>query len=300
MLSEFNKLCGLYADREYVGKVINLNNVSHSTIRELEIEGETKEVGNGDKSPDNPYELVRSKPELKICGRNLYKPVFGVLNKNINFDGEWFSVENFTNSSETTSYNLNFYTTDFSMIADGEYTIISEISEIDISGNTSSINFVSTADYSPSNAFSVFNSSAPSKITTPTKIIEYKEANTENATLLLRSYISIPVGVTIKKLKWRMVIYKGYISEENYIYKPYKEQDIKMISKNLYDISETKFSDLALEWNIDEENGTLSISNLPSFESGMKNYFFSYALNDDFKPNTAYTFVVEILEATYN
>lgn len=66
MLNEFKKLCRLYADREYTGKQISLNNVSHSKIRQLEIVGETKEIGEGEKSPGNPYLLVGSKPALKI------------------------------------------------------------------------------------------------------------------------------------------------------------------------------------------------------------------------------------------
>lgn len=66
MLNEFKKLCRLYADREYTGKQINLNNVSHSRIRDLEIVGETKEIGEGEKSSDNSYLLVGSKPVLKI------------------------------------------------------------------------------------------------------------------------------------------------------------------------------------------------------------------------------------------
>lgn len=71
MQSEFNKLCKLYADREYTGKQISLNSVSNSRIRNLEIVGETKEIGEGEKSPSNPYLLAGSKPELKICGKNL-------------------------------------------------------------------------------------------------------------------------------------------------------------------------------------------------------------------------------------
>lgn len=66
MLNEFKKLCRLYGDREYTGKQINLNNVSHSRIRGLEIVGETAEIGKGEKSPGNPYLLVGSKPALKI------------------------------------------------------------------------------------------------------------------------------------------------------------------------------------------------------------------------------------------
>ena len=66
MQSEFNKLCRLYGDREYTGKGISLNNVSHSKIRQLEIVGETAEIGEGEKSPSNPYLLVGSKPALKI------------------------------------------------------------------------------------------------------------------------------------------------------------------------------------------------------------------------------------------
>lgn len=71
MQSEFNRLCRLYADREYTGKQINLNNVSHSKIRNLEIVGETKEIGEGEKSPDNPYLLVGSKPSLKVNEQNI-------------------------------------------------------------------------------------------------------------------------------------------------------------------------------------------------------------------------------------
>ncbi len=58
MQSSYRDLIKLYADREYNGKMISLGNVSHSRIRSLEVMGETVEVGEGDKSPDNPYELV--------------------------------------------------------------------------------------------------------------------------------------------------------------------------------------------------------------------------------------------------
>lgn len=71
MQSEFKNLCRIYGDREYTGKGISLNNVSHSKIRQLEIVGRTKEIGKGEKSPSNPFNLVGSKPEIKICGKNI-------------------------------------------------------------------------------------------------------------------------------------------------------------------------------------------------------------------------------------
>lgn len=67
MQSSYRDLIKLYADREYNGKMISLGNVSHSRIRSLEVMGETVEVGEEDKSPDNPFELVGStNPILKI------------------------------------------------------------------------------------------------------------------------------------------------------------------------------------------------------------------------------------------
>lgn len=71
MQSEFKNLCRLYGDREYTGKLISFNSVSNSRIRNLEIVGETKEIGEGEKSPYNPFNLVGSKPEIKICGKNI-------------------------------------------------------------------------------------------------------------------------------------------------------------------------------------------------------------------------------------
>lgn len=70
MPNKFNELCKLYADREYTGKQISLNSVSNSRIGNLEIVGETAEIGEGEKSPGNPYFLAGSKPEIKICGKN--------------------------------------------------------------------------------------------------------------------------------------------------------------------------------------------------------------------------------------
>lgn len=58
MQRAYKDLIKLYADREFTGKSINLNNVSHSRIREIEIIGETTEVGEGTKSPDNPFALI--------------------------------------------------------------------------------------------------------------------------------------------------------------------------------------------------------------------------------------------------
>lgn len=260
MQSEFNKLCSMYADREYTGHIISLNNVSHSKIRNLEIVGETKEFGEGDKSPDNPYELVSSSPELNVCGDNLYKPVFGSFNENIKFDGEWFTIENVTNTGSSIKY-LNFYTMDFSHIIDGEiYTVIGEILEVDISENTSHINFAVTMDYAPPNEYSVFGSMKAIKITAPSKIIEYKEANIEKATLFLRSFISVPSGGTINKLKWRMAVYKGNITEENYAYRLYTEQNMKMISRNIFNINSE------VDWNnnvnIQVTDNSITVTNI--------------------------------------
>lgn len=61
MRNQYRDLIKLYADREYTGKSIILNNVSHSKIRELEILGETTEAGEGTKSPENPFTLISSK-----------------------------------------------------------------------------------------------------------------------------------------------------------------------------------------------------------------------------------------------
>lgn len=120
-------MCGLYADREYTGKVINLNNVSHSKIRALDIEGETKEIGEGDKSPDNPYELVESKPTVKIIGKNILNPdnkfISGYLN-NFNADAEsgsdqtmyrtfWINMPFKTGDKITISSNNDFYVVRF-------------------------------------------------------------------------------------------------------------------------------------------------------------------------------------------
>ena len=74
MRNQYRDLLKLYADREYTGKNIALDNVSHSKIRELEILGETAEIGAGEKSPDNPFTLVNSYPTAKIVGKNLLNP----------------------------------------------------------------------------------------------------------------------------------------------------------------------------------------------------------------------------------
>lgn len=72
MRSSYSDLIKLYVDREYNGKVINLNNVSHSRIRGLEIIGETTEVGEGEKSSTNPYTFKGCEnPMLNICKENV-------------------------------------------------------------------------------------------------------------------------------------------------------------------------------------------------------------------------------------
>ena len=81
MQNQYRDLIKLYADREYTGKSIILNNVSHSKIRELEILGETTEVGEGTKSPDNPFTLVScNSPTITIYGKNILNPSGNFIN----------------------------------------------------------------------------------------------------------------------------------------------------------------------------------------------------------------------------
>ena len=84
MQRAYKDLIKLYADREFTGKSIALDNVSHSRIRELDILGETAEIGEGEKSPDNPFTLLGSYPAAKIVGKNLLNPngkfIYGYLN----------------------------------------------------------------------------------------------------------------------------------------------------------------------------------------------------------------------------
>lgn len=75
MRSSYRDLIKLYADREYTGNIIALSNVSHSRIRECEVMGQTIEVGEGEKAPDNPFQLVGCEnPVLKIGEQSMTIP----------------------------------------------------------------------------------------------------------------------------------------------------------------------------------------------------------------------------------
>ncbi len=84
MRSSYRDLIKLYADRDYSGRTININNVSHSRIRSLEILGQTTETGEGVKGPDNPYELVVcTEAVINVCEDNLANPQAAWYNSNI-------------------------------------------------------------------------------------------------------------------------------------------------------------------------------------------------------------------------
>ena len=75
MRNNYRDLIKLYADREYTGNIISLNNVSHSRIRGFEVMGQTVEVGEGEKAPDNPFQLVGcANPVLKIGEQSMTIP----------------------------------------------------------------------------------------------------------------------------------------------------------------------------------------------------------------------------------
>lgn len=71
----YRNLIKLYTDREFSGRNITLNNVSHSTIRSLEVIGETVENNEGEKSIGNPSVFYDcEKPILNVAENELEIP----------------------------------------------------------------------------------------------------------------------------------------------------------------------------------------------------------------------------------
>lgn len=87
MQSEFNKFCRLYFDKNYVQKNIDLKNVSNSKFKKLKVLGETKETGQGLKSPLNIYNLQGCEANLSISNKK-NNP------QKINIDSSLYSVKN--------------------------------------------------------------------------------------------------------------------------------------------------------------------------------------------------------------
>ena len=86
--------------REFAGEHVGVNYTVNDSAY-IEVEGKTVEIGTGEKSPDNPYELKSVSGNLVSAGRNLFD---GVLRA-----GYWahnISPTVFQSSGEVTSSNL--------------------------------------------------------------------------------------------------------------------------------------------------------------------------------------------------
>ena len=234
MRNQYRDLIKLYADREYTGKSISLDNVSHSRIRELEILGETSEIGAGEKSPSNPFTLVGAvSPAVTVNGqtlpmvsKNLYnldnisKYAFLTVNDNIiNFIP--FST------TETGKWLLFAYEDKSNYMPETKYTIVLTIIEADMTGEavlqiTSNRTGIG---YSDDNITDV-----PIKVTfeSPTTykqtFVTQRKDGFESAQYAFRQLLYLPPNTAINSLKIQISIYRADdIDLDTFTYEPYQD-----------------------------------------------------------------------------
>lgn len=291
MQSEFNKLCSMYADREYTGHIISLNNVSHSKIRNLEIVGETKEFGEGDKSPDNPYELVSSLPELKIVKENLANPANYFYNSNI----KSAEVKDEGISGTSNQYGTYFIGVIFRVqpgktyyFTYGEYTsslntILSPkvyyFTEKPINGKYSDISS-KTIRYEIGSGF-------PMAINIPENC---KYAAVGFSSTVDNGYTAGDV-ITVNNLTVSL-------NKNQKLYKPYIEQSVKIISKNLYSPFKDNFLQFNKKFSL-SENNYITLADAKNESENNLYMYYTYDRIDLFSENTKYTFILEVAEAEY-
>lgn len=230
MQNQYRDLIKLYADREYTGKSIILNNVSHSKIRELEILGETTEVGEGTKSPDNPFTLVGAKsPAITVNGqtlpmvsKNLYNPAAGNytdLSENLGVDDEGYIYLKNSISPVSTQTDLMFsYKKSNVFKSNTKYAFVVEIKNKNASGNITI--YVCSDGWKNSffdDSFLVSDNGVYKKVLTTI-------SDFTNRTVALRSMIRINNGASLTSLKFRISVYcANDIDITNFVYQPYKD-----------------------------------------------------------------------------
>lgn len=225
MQSEFNKLCKQYADREFIGKNISLNNVSHSRIRDLEILGETAEIGEGEKGPNNPYAIVGCSPTLKVCGKNL-------LDENNKFINGYLDA--FNDSAEVGTQVNVFRTFWLSMpLKKGDKITISSKNNFYIVRFMDNNNIKYTSNCYLPHSWTITN-------------------DCNSIQISFREEVAGSTFTFDNLADCKIQIEKGSDATE---YEPYKEQSAKMISRNIFNYS-TWIDALALR-QVPVYNGTL-------------------------------------------
>lgn len=286
MQSEFNKLCRLYTDREYAGNVLSLNNVSNSQIRDLEIMGEMKEIGTGEKSPNNPYELIESTPELIVCGYNI-----------ANCNNYVYKTNNVLTEPITT-YNSLMTTKKATSGTNGFFGIVCKV-------NPSTKYFIKyptlSFDEIEEDIFKVITCKEyDKKPANDDHNVEYLKSTSLNGDISITTtdntkYIAICVQIGYA-YEGNITISDVMVSLSDVDYKPYGEQRAKMVSRNLYNTVSENYKMLN---NINIEDTYLYIVNTANSGDSIMYSNYYYQNKDFFKTNTDYTIVCEVIEADY-
>lgn len=288
MQNQYRDLIKLYADREYTGKSIALDNVSHSRIRELEILGETAEIGEGEKSPDNPFTLVGAvNPEIVISKKNLA------------------NCKNYV-------YRLND-TIVTNPVATNNILTISKV----IDGTTNAF-FGVICKVNPNTRY---------YIKKPAIVLENTEVSITQPQIVVLEYLGKPTNETFSSdyIKTTVINRDGYLTmskNTEYIvvraqiagayegdvtmsdvmisltggdYEPYVEQTLPMVGRNLYEPIVDNFVELSDNLGVDND-GYIYLKS--AIQSGDENtsLWFDYKPKSIFYPNTKYTFIIEIAD----
>lgn len=288
MLRAYKDLIKLYADREYSGKSIALDNVSHSKIRLLEILGETAEIGEGEKSPDNPFTLVGAvSPEIVISKKNLANCKNYVYRLNDTIVTNPVATNNILTISKVIKGTTNAF-----------FGVICKVNP-------------NTRYYIKKPAIALENTEV--SITQPQIVVlEYlgKPTNeTFSSDYTKTTVINTDGYLTMSKNTEYIVVrvqvagaYEGNVTMTDVMvslsdgdYEPYMEQTLPMVGRNLYEPVAENFSTLDLR--IILSDNCVEIKNLNLTNEQWIGFY--YSRKDLFQVKTKYTVVVEVLEAIY-
>lgn len=231
MQRAYKDLIKLYADREFTGKSIALDNVSHSRIRELDILGETAEIGEGEKSPDNPFTLVGAVSPavtvngqtLPMVGRNLYEPVaenFSDLSDDLGInEGGYIYLKNAIPTVSTRTHLMFSFKKNDVFKPNTRYTLVTEIEDIDKTGSV----IVSPISNAMNNSF--FNNTilvSSNKGIFKNRIVSIPDFY--GRAIAIRGLIRLDPGASLTSLKFRISIYRAdNIDLDTFVYEPYKD-----------------------------------------------------------------------------
>lgn len=288
MQNQYRDLIKLYADREYTGKSIALDNVSHSRIRELEILGETAEIGEGEKSPDNPFTLVGAvNPEIVISKKNLANCKNYVYRLNDTIVTNPVATNNILTISKVINGTTNAF-----------FGVICKVNP-------------NTRYYIKKPAIALENTEV--SITQPQIVVlEYLEKPTNetfSSDYIKTTVINTDGYLTMSKNTEYIVVrvqiagaYEGDVTMSDIMvsltggdYEPYVEQTLPMVGRNLYEPVAENFSTLDLR--IILSDNCVEIKNLNLTNEQWIGFY--YSRKDLFQVKTKYTVVVEVLEAIY-